>query len=281
MEGLIVTGAAGQVGAALVRHLRAAGRHVLAIDIDEASLKGGLGCDLRSAEHVRRLFDDHRFQVVVHLAAILPSAFRADPLAGADVNVTATLRLLDACIRSGVRRFVFGSSTSVYGSSARCCSEAAPPSPDDPYGAAKLAVERILEVVPSIETVSLRIPRVLGPGARNTGSPWRSQIFERADVTIPHPPRATLSVIHVDDLARVLTILVDAETLPVRTYNSPVESLRAAELARLIEDLTGRHVRLGTAPTGPQIDGTRFTRDFGLVLRPLREYLLRESAVER
>ena len=246
---------------------------MLATDVDEAPLKDGVPCDLRSDEQVRRLFDEHRCSIVVHLAAVLPTAFKADPLAGADVNLTATLRLLKACLRSGVRRFVFGSSTSVYGNSERCCSETTPPSPDEPYGAAKLAVERILEVVPSIETVSLRIPRVLGPGARNTSSPWRSQVFERADVTIPHAPHAILSVIHVDDLARVLAILVDAEALPARTYNSPVESLQAADLAHLVEELSGRPIHLGTAPAGPQIDGTRFTRDFDLVLRPLREHL--------
>ncbi len=284
---VLVTGAAGQVGSALVRHLRSAGRDVVASDLGDLSIEGSVPCDLRSDHDVARLFGQGRYSVVVHLAAVLPTAFRSEPLAGGEVNLSGSLRLLRACVDSSVRRFVFGSSASVYGSLRRPgCDETADPRPDDPYASAKLAIERILEAVPSVwqmETVSLRIARVLGPGARRTGSAWRSRMFERpggaADsLTIPFAPDAMLSVVHVDDLAEMLRILVEAAELPSATYNAPVELLRAKEIGQLATETRGWRVSLGTAGGGPEIDGARFVRDFGFANRPLREHLRAPAA---
>lgn len=235
-------------------------------------------CDIRSDGDVDRLFERHRFSTVVHLGALLPTAFLADPLAGADVNLAGTVRVLKAVMRSGVQRFVFGSSASVYGSSARpACSEDAAVMPDEPYGAAKLAIERILEALP-LETVSLRIARVLGPGVRSSHSIWRSRIFEHPDetsneLTIPFAPDAILSVVHVSDVAAMLQILAEAERLPHSAYNTPVELLRTSDIKHMVERERGWHVLLGTSGGGPQIEGDRFVRDFRFTRRPLPEHL--------
>jgi UDP-glucose 4-epimerase len=254
---------------------------VCASDIRTAAQDDCVGCDLRSDRAVAELFALHRFSAVVHLAAILPTAFRADPLTGAEVNLSGTVRLLRVSSDAGISRFVFGSSASVYGSSARSlCAETADPMPDEPYGAAKLAIERILELIPatsSIETVSLRIARVLGPGATNTGSPWRSQIFERprpglTRLTIPFAPGARLSVVHVEEVARMLQTLVDLPRIPNRIYNTPVELVQAGELRRLAEEVNGWQVSMGSSHGGPEVDGARFNHDFDFVLRPLRPH---------
>jgi UDP-glucose 4-epimerase len=274
---ILVTGAGGQVGTPLVRRLRSAGHDVVPSDIGT--------CDLRSDRDIARLFEQYRFSAIVHLAAVLPSAFRADPLSGGEVNLAGTLRLLRAAVDSGVSRFVFGSSASVYGTSeTRLCIETSDPAPDEPYGAAKLAVEKILELIPAaraMETVSLRIARVLGPGAHRTGSPWRSQMFEQPSppaslLTMLFAPHARLSVIHVDDLARALQVLVEAPSLRRRIYNAPAELVSAGEIKRLAQDIKGWQVSLGTLNGGPEIDSTRFAEDFDFVTRPLREHLSSE-----
>lgn len=279
---ILVTGAAGQVGMTLVRRLRSAGHDVVPSDIGPSVVAGAFRCDLRSDQDIAQLFEQHRFSPIVHLAAVLPTAFRADPLTGGEVNLSGTMRLLRAAVDSGVPRFVFGSSASVYGNSHRqLCTETLDPSPDEPYGASKLAVEKILELMPaahSMRTVSLRIARVLGPGAKNTGSPWRSQMFERPSpssnlLTIPFAPDARLSVIHVEDLARALQILVEAPGLPRGIYNAPVELVRADEIKRLAEEFKGWQVSLGTSHGGPEIDCTRFAEHFEFVAQPLRERL--------
>jgi UDP-glucose 4-epimerase len=279
---VLITGAAGQIGTALVRHLRSTGHDVLASDCEKAESEDAVCCDLRSDRDVADLFRQHRFSTVIHLAAVLATAFRADPLTGGDVNLSGTMRLLKASIASGVSRFVFGSSASVYGISVRSrCAEAAEPAPYDSYGASKLAIEKILELVPaaySMETVSLRIARVLGPGAKRTGSPWRSQIFERPSpdcnrLTIPFAPDSKLSVVHVDDLVCMLQTLIEVRSLPNRVYNTPVELIRTDEIKRLAETTNGWQVSTGTSYAGPEIDGARFAQDFGFAIRSLDEHM--------
>jgi UDP-glucose 4-epimerase len=269
---VLVTGAAGQVGGALSECLRAKGNRVLATDIGS--------CDLRSDADVAALFGQGRFTTVVHLAGVLPTAFRSDPLTGADVNLSGTLRLLRACVDAGVGRFVFGSSASVYGNAMRPpCSETSPPSPDDAYGAAKLAIEMVLEQLGrsgAMNAVSVRIGRVLGPGATKTGSPWRSRMFERSPaqgtpLRIPFAPGAVLSVIHVDDLARVLRTLVEAPSPSSAAYNTPAQHVTAAEIGR-VAGSRGWAVEFGDAHAGPELDGTRFVQEFGFRPQPLEEY---------
>ena len=91
----------------------------------------------------------------------------------------------------------------------------------------------------AFEFISLRIARVIGPGIKKTASPWRSRIFETprrdASVQIPFAPEAQLSLVHVEDVARMLVML--AETTGVRSsvYNTPAELWQARELFLFIE----------------------------------------------
>jgi UDP-glucose 4-epimerase len=84
------------------------------------------------------------------------------------VNVEGTLNVLLAARDEGVRRFVFASSSSVYGSQASLpLKESAKPDPISPYGVAKLAAERYcvsFSRVYPIETIALRYFNVFGPG---------------------------------------------------------------------------------------------------------------------
>jgi len=124
---------------------------------------------------------------------------------------------------------------SVYGSSPsrRALTEDDQTMPDEPYGMAKRVVEVIGETLAkrgAIEFISLRIARVVGPGIKKTSSPWRSQILEPlplAAIHIPFAPEATLSLVHVEDVARMLVILADTAEVLSLAYNTPVETYEA------------------------------------------------------
>jgi nucleoside-diphosphate-sugar epimerase len=281
---VLVTGACGHIGRALCRVLRNANRKILPVDVEHDREFNVLACDLRSQGDVSRLFEAHPIRTVIHLAGILPSAFQADPLTGAEVNLRGSYELMRQSAASQVQRFIFASSIGVYGSSPkpRPVTEDDPAAPDEPYGASKLAVELIGQTLAqqkSFAFVALRIARVVGPGVRKTSSPWRSRIFETLppgnSVSIPFAPMAVLSLVHVEDVAHMLLTLVEAAEIRSWIYNTPAEIWEARHLKETIEELRGIRIELGaeTAQGGPISDGSRFAREFGFQLGGLRDRL--------
>jgi nucleoside-diphosphate-sugar epimerase len=123
--------------------------------------------DLRSYERVHNAV--RGVEVVFHLGALgsVPRSVQ-DPLTSNAVNVDGTLNVLLAARDEGVRRVVFSSSSSVYGTRRDLpVSEDQPPDPLSPYGVAKLAAERYCvsfsRVYERFETVVVRYFNVFGP----------------------------------------------------------------------------------------------------------------------
>ena len=112
---------------------------------------------------------------VFHLAAkarVQPSI--EHPIEFNETNVTGTLTLLELCREAGGRRFVFSSSSSVYGDTTEFPTpETAPTGPMSPYGLQKLIGEQYCQLyaqIHNIETVSLRYFNVYGDNAPTTGA---------------------------------------------------------------------------------------------------------------
>ena len=155
----LVTGGAGFIGSHLVEKLLAAGHEVAILDdfndfydpqVKRANLAGVASAvqihqvDLRNANAVRDLFHREKFDLIAHLAAragVRPSINQ--PQLYYDTNVAGTLHLLEAARLTGIERFIFASSSSVYG-----VSKVVPFSEDlhltqtiSPYAATKIAGE--------------------------------------------------------------------------------------------------------------------------------------------
>jgi nucleoside-diphosphate-sugar epimerase len=172
---VLVTGGAGFIGSNLVRGLLERGDDVRVLDNFSTGSRGNLeGLDvdivegeLRSYERVHNAV--RGVEIVYHLGALgsVPRSVQ-DPLTSSAVNVEGTLNVLLAARDESVRRVVFSSSTSVYGSTRTLpTSESSPPDPISPYGVAKLAAERYCisfsRVYESFESVVLRYFNVFGP----------------------------------------------------------------------------------------------------------------------
>jgi nucleoside-diphosphate-sugar epimerase len=279
---VILTGAGGHIGGEVRRLLKASGHNLVPLDVSPGSEQDLVACDLTNNDEISRLFDSNPVNAVIHLAAILPSAFRRDPLRGADVNLTASIALLRQAVKTGTKRFLFASSMSVYGSSAtnRPLNEDDPVAPDEPYGAAKRAIELVggtLAKEKAIEFVSLRIARVVGPGTGKTSSPWRSEIFAASSahksISLPFAPHAVLSLVHVEDVARMLVALLEIPQMRSTIYNAPVELWEARQLKKVVEEARRIRVELqqGGPDGGPMCDGSRFASEFGFELRALQD----------
>jgi nucleoside-diphosphate-sugar epimerase len=141
---VLVTGAAGLIGSAVAASLRP-GHEVVGID-----RRPGHGVDLLA--DIGDPIDLRGFDAVVHVAALhAPDVGRASDAEFRNVNVDATARLLDAALAAGASRFVYTSSTSVYGHAlepaegrAAWIDEKVEPEPRDIYDETKLQAETLV-----------------------------------------------------------------------------------------------------------------------------------------
>ena len=176
MAQYLVTGGGGFIGSHIVEALVQRGEPVRVLDNFSTGKRENLAHNLAHIELLEGDMIDletaHQavagVEYVLHLAAI-PSVPRsvADPLGSHAANVTGTLNLLVAARDAGVRRFVYSSSSSVYGNSpALPKHEAMPTQPLSPYAVAKLAGENYAVAfweVYGLPTVCLRYFNVFGP----------------------------------------------------------------------------------------------------------------------
>src|SRR5881296_4177720 len=184
---ILVTGGAGFIGSHLVEKLLAAGHEVVILDdfndfydpqIKQGNIAGFANdvtvyhVDLRDTESVRNLFHREKVDAIAHLAAragVRPSIQHAQLYC--DTNVSGTLHLLEAARVTGVERFIFASSSSVYGAS-----KTIPFSEDEhlsqtisPYAATKVAGEFLCSTYShlyNMRVVALRYFTVYGPRQR-------------------------------------------------------------------------------------------------------------------
>jgi UDP-glucose 4-epimerase len=203
---VLVTGARGKVGRSAVPALRAAGHDLTITDLappdHEPAIEGEpwyVAADLTDAGQVYALFAggsgvgprDAGFDAVVHAAAI-PAPGRHAPHVVFTTNVAATFNVVEACVRTGVRRLVNLSSEAALGhmfadrpSYPRYLpmDEDHPCAPQDPYGLSKVVGERICDAAVArsdLRCVSLRpswvqdgesYVRHLGPNIANPDDP--------------------------------------------------------------------------------------------------------------
>jgi UDP-glucuronate 4-epimerase len=187
-EAVLVTGAAGFIGSHLVERFIHLGFRTVGIDnfddyYSPATKRGNLRSaeqnhafrlvegDIRDAELLRRVFSENDFATVVHLAAragVRPSL--ENPLEYEDINVRGTLNVLEACRTARVKRFIFASSSSVYGANGKApFKEASAGYPISPYAATKSAAELFCFTYShlyGLSTTVLRLFTVYGPRQR-------------------------------------------------------------------------------------------------------------------
>lgn len=242
---ILVTGA-GLIGRAAAERLVARGDKVVLLDIREPSDLPAdvtfVSADVTNAEQIDRIIKEHSVEAVLHTAALLSTAMRADPVLGLRVNILGTVNLLEACRQHGIGRIVLISSTTVlYSGFSTLGPEPIPEDaslklvsqrPGSLYAVSKLTCEQIALLyrdLHGLDTVSLRLGAVIGGDTdAPTSVPGRlfSTLIEAAGtgrtVELDDPLlvwRGKEEFVDVRDCARAAVAALDAECPETGVYN--------------------------------------------------------------
>jgi len=256
----LVTGGAGFIGSNLVERLLEDGHDVRVLDNFSTGQRGNLdGLDVEVVEGELRSYERvhaavRGVEVVFHLGALgsVPRSVQ-DPLTSTAVNVEGTLNVLLASRDEGIRRVVFSSSSSVYGSGdAYPRGEMAAPDPISPYGVSKLAAERYcisFSRVYGLETVVLRLFNVFGP-RQDPNSQYAAVVprFLTAaaadrEITIYGDGRQSRDFTYVADVVSATVIAADVPDANGRVFNvAPGSPVTVLELAAAVGTVLERRV---------------------------------------
>jgi UDP-glucuronate 4-epimerase len=284
----LVTGAMGCLGAWTIRLLVDEGADVVAFDLsaDDRRLRlllddddlADVRCvtgDIGDTEAVARVVRDEGITHIIHLAALQVPFCRADPVAGARVNVVGTVNVFEAALanRDSVRGLAYASSVAVYGGPDRygpVVGDDARQAPETLYGAYKQANEataRVYAADHGLASAGLRPYIIYGPGRDQglTSSATVAMLAAAAGQPFDISHGGTALYQYASDCARIFIDACRVDVEGAATLNVGGPSVSMEEIVAAIEDaapevagrVTFRDVAL---PFPPQLDASGLDR---------------------
>src|SRR6267154_1114687 len=272
---ILVTGGAGFIGSHLAEKLLSVGHEVVILDdfndyydpqIKHANIadfaKDVTVChvDLRENDSVRTLFSREKVDAIVHLAAragVRPSI--QYPRLYYDTNVIGTLHLLEAARVTGVQRFIFVSSSSVYGAS-----KTVPFSEEEhltqtlsPYGATKIAGEFLCSTYSHLyqmRVVALRYFTVYGPRQRPDLAihQFTRRIYGGQPIDQFGDGNTRRDYTYIDDVIQGTMAALNYDRSPFDIFNlGESETIQLKDLIAAIEKALGKKSKVNRLPEQP------------------------------
>jgi UDP-glucuronate 4-epimerase len=272
---ILVTGGAGFIGSHLVEKLIATGHDVAILDdfndfydpqIKRANIAGVAGeaaihrVDLRDGHAVNLLFHREKFDAIAHLAAragVRPSI--SQPQLYYDTNVSGTLHLLEAARQTGVERFIFASSSSVYG----IC-KTVPFSEDvhltqtiSPYAATKVAGEFLCSTYSHLygmRIVALRFFTVYGARQRPDLAihQFTRKILAGQPIDQFGDGTTRRDYTYIDDIIQGIMAAFDYNGARYDLFNlGESETIQLKDLIAVIETAVGKTAKINQLPEQP------------------------------
>jgi len=285
LKTVFVTGGAGYVGAALVPALLEAGYGVKVFDLflycyDVLdSVKGNprleqIKGDIRDRKLLERVIPG--CDAVIHLACISNDpSFELDPGLGKSINYDAFIDLVKVSKASGVKRFIYASSSSVYGIKPdQNVTEDLPLEPLTDYSKYKAMCEEVLakERAPGFTVLTVRPSTVCGYSSRlrldvvvniltnNAINSRKIKVFGGEQM------RPNL---HIDDMVRLYVEALGwpAEKIDGKIYNIGYHNFKVREIAEMVRNVVGPDIEIITTPTDDNrsyhVSSARIQRDLG------------------
>ncbi|MFZ0964143.1 MAG: NAD-dependent epimerase/dehydratase family protein [Terriglobia bacterium] len=258
----LVTGGAGFMGSHVAECLIREGHQVIALD----DLSGGFIDNVPPGAHfvqgsvvdhegVNRLFSQHSFDYVYHLAA-----YAAEGLShfikrfNYQNNLIGSVNLINAAVNHNVKCFVFTSSIAVYGTGQTPMREDMIPIPEDSYGISKLAVEQELRVsheMFGLDYVIFRPHNVYGERQniadryRNVVGIFMNQLLKGEPMTIFGDGSQQRAFTHINDVAPIIAASVGFPAARNQVFNVGADTPNTVnDLARIVAEAMGRECRV-------------------------------------
>lgn len=249
---VLVTGAAGQIGAELVPHLRKAfgSQNVVASDIKQPfqdSAGSVVYCDVQQYDILARIVLEHRINTVVHLASLLSAIGERDPQLAIRINTRGTENVLELARHNNLRVFI-PSSIAVFGDSS--------PKDDTPnectmrpttvYGVTKVYTELLGEYYNKrygVDFRSMRFPGIIssevppGGGTTDYAVAIYYEALKHGQYTCFLEENQVLPMMYMPDCLKAISTLLQAPNscLTRRTYNITSMSFTPRDLAKEIK----------------------------------------------
>jgi nucleoside-diphosphate-sugar epimerase len=267
MKNIMVTGGAGYVGSSLIPRLLSAGHKVNVLDLflygddvfGEFTSHENLNIfkgDIRDINIVKESLVG--VDTVIHLACISNDpSFELNPSLGKEINLDAFRPLVESSISAGVQRFIYASSSSVYGIKKESnVTEDMLLEPLTDYSRFKADCEKILSEYQSEEftTVTIRPATVCGYAKRQRldviVNILTNHAFNNRKIKVFGGDQLRPNI-HIDDMVRVYELLLDIEKSKIagKVFNAGYDNFKVNEIAKVVQEVIGSDVAIETVPT--------------------------------
>jgi nucleoside-diphosphate-sugar epimerase len=282
LKRIFITGGAGYVGSNLVPKLLKKGYEVTVIDLmlygegnlpNHPKLKSVKG-DIRDQALLRDLLKEQ--DVVIHLACISNDpSFELNPTLGKSINLDAFRPLVEISKKAGVKRFIYASSSSVYGiKDDPEVHEDLPLEPLTDYSKFKADCEKILLEYESDDftTTTIRPSTVCGYGKRQrldvVVNIFTNLAYHNRKITVFGGDQLRPNL-HIEDMTDLYLLLLEIskEKIAGKIYNAGYENHPIKKLAEIVKDVIGDDVELVTTPTDDnrsyQVSSKKIKKEIG------------------
>ena len=287
MQSIIVTGGAGYVGSVLIPKLLNKGHRVKVIDLyiygedvlnsvkenpNLTEIKG----DIRDRKLLER--DIPGTDIIIHLACISNDpSFELNPQLGKSINYDAFIPLVDIAKKNNVKRFIYASSSSVYGiKEDNEVTEDLPLNPLTDYSRYKAECEEVLLNAASdnfIVTV-IRPATVCGYSPRLrldlTVNILTNHAINKGEISVFGGEQMRPNI-HIEDMTDLYCYLLELpdEKIQKKIYNAGYENHKVKEIAKIVQSVIGNQVIIKTVPTNDNrsyhVSSEKIKKELGFV----------------
>jgi len=264
MERVLITGGAGYVGSVLVPKFLNLGYKITVLDLmiygedvleSHPNLKVIKG-DIRDLELLKDILSD--IDIVIHLACISNDpSFELNPTLGKSINLDSFRPMLESCKKFRVKRFIYASSSSVYGiKKEKNVSEDMTLDPLTDYSKFKAECERILAEYQcdDFTTVTLRPATVCGYSPRQrldvVVNILTNLAYHKREITVFGGYQLRPNI-HIEDITIAYKLVLELPKGKVanKIYNVGDNNYTVLELANIVKSIVGDDVKLTTTPS--------------------------------